>query len=143
MAPPAKHKLGLVWQETRPTTATITDAARRRAVNDSLYDAFRRSMETFPKIEPEPPTPRIKKWARRIQLALEDTRDLLIGLIAIGSIVAVFALLIGLLLWVVIAENAQMESFTHDCVEQGGHLYSPDIVLCVSDDGRIVEALAE
>lgn len=56
---------------------------------------------------------------------------------------AVIAILSGVSVLLSVAASAEhqgrIDSFKQGCIEQGGHLYSPDIILCLTADGRLVE----
>lgn len=54
--------------------------------------------------------------------------------------VIMFVVLCLVAIWLIAAGyQDRVDSFKQHCVEAGGHVYNPAIVLCVDNDGRVVE----
>lgn len=58
-------------------------------------------------------------------------------LLAVALVVALFS--VGMTVVSLVQHEDDLQAFRRHCDEAGGHLYGPDLVLCLDADGRIVE----
>jgi hypothetical protein len=61
------------------------------------------------------------------------------GLAFVVTVTVVGILLAGLAFWDIATQQGRVDGFRRNCAEAGGHVYSPEIVLCLDQAGGVME----